>query len=127
QTGGAVVSGDHTAITVSSHGITTLTYFATDVSGNVEPVKTLTIRIDRAKPALACAAVPTRVWPPNGQLERVRIVLAFADNLSGTDGFKLVRASSNEPGTGDIQGFDVGTPDTSGFVRAERAPKGDGR
>jgi peptide/nickel transport system substrate-binding protein len=127
QTGGAVVSGDHTAVTVSAHGITTLTYFATDISGNVEPAQTLTIRIDKVKPALACAAVPGRLWPPNGQLERVRIVLAFADSLSGTAGFTLVRASSNEPGTGDIQGFDVGTPDTSGFVRAERAPNGDGR
>ena len=74
QTGGAVVAGNQATVTVSAHGITTLTYFATDVSGNVEPVKTLTIRIDKAEPALACAAVPARVWPPNGQLERVRIV-----------------------------------------------------
>ena len=127
QTGGAVLSGSQATVTVSAHGITTLTYFATDVSGNVEPVKSLTIRIDKAKPALACAAVPGRIWPPNGQLERVRIVIAFADSLSGTDGFKLVGASSNEPGSGDIQGFDVGTPDTSGFVRAERSAHGDGR
>jgi hypothetical protein len=127
QTGGAVVSGSQATVTVSAHGITTLTYFATDASGNVEPVKTLTIRIDKARPALACAAVPSRVWPPNGQLVRVRIVLAFADSLSGTDGFKLARASSNEPGAGDIAGFDLGTPDTSGFVRAERSAHGDGR
>ena len=127
QTGGAVVAGSQATVTVSAHGITTLTYFATDASGNVEPVKTLTIRIDKAKPALACAAVPGRIWPPTGQLERVRIVIAFADSLSGTDGFKLVGASSNEPGSGDIQGFDLGTLDTSGFVRAERSPHGDGR
>ena len=120
QTGGTVVSGSQATVTVSAHGITTLTYFATDASGNVESVKTLTIQIDKARPALACAAAPSRIWPPNGQLERVRIVLAFADSLSGADGFKLVRASSNEPGAGDIQGFDVGTPDTTGFVRAER-------
>jgi peptide/nickel transport system substrate-binding protein len=127
QTGGAVILGSQATVTVSAHGITTLTYFATDASGNVEPVNTLTIRIDKARPALACAAVPARIWPPTGQLVRVRIVLAFADSLSGTDGFKLVLASSDEPGAGDIQGFDVGTPDTSGFVRAERSVHGDGR
>jgi peptide/nickel transport system substrate-binding protein len=127
QAGGAVVAGSQATVTVSAHGITTLTYFATDAAGNAEPVQTLTVRIDKARPALACAAVPRRIWPPNGQLERVRIVIAFADGLSGTDGFKLVSASSDEPGSGDIQGFDVGTPDTSGFVRAERLPQSNGR
>ena len=100
QTGGAVVSGSQATVTVSAHGITTLTYFATDASGNVESVKTLTIQIDKARPALACAAAPSRIWPPNGQLERVRIVLAFADSLSGRTGSSssAPRATSRVPG-----------------------------
>ena len=121
QTGGAVVTGSQATVTVSAHGITTLTYFATDAAGNVEPVQTLTVRIDKARPALACAAVPGRSGRQTASSSASGSSIAFTDSLSGTDGFKLVRASSNEPGSGDIQGFDVGTPDTSGFLRAEGA------
>ena len=205
QTGGAVVAGDSATVNVTAEGITTLEYFATDASGNVEPVQTLTIRIDKTAPVvvaarspvanangwnnenvtarfeatdalsgidgeastevvftaeganqsaersfvdragnrasasvsgisidktapvIACVAEPNSIWPPNRRLVPVQVTVTVADGLSGSDGFVLSSTSSDEPGPGDIQGFVVGTPDTSGLVRAERSPRGDGR
>jgi hypothetical protein len=54
------------------------------------------------------------------------------DTLSGPAGFTLVSVTSNEPDNGlgdgdqpnDIQGFALGTPSTSGLLRAERAITG---
>lgn len=127
QGGSVVVPGSSAEITVMAEGTTTLEYRAVDNSGNVEPAKTLTIRIDKTAPTIACVAVPSPIWPPSGQLVPVQVAVAVADGLSGSAGFTLVRASSDEPGVGDIQGFVAGTPDTSGLVRAERSARGDGR
>ena len=51
------------------------------------------------------------------------------DSLSGPAGFNLVSVTSSEPdsGLGDIQGFVVGTPSTSGQLRAQRLGSGSGR
>ena len=127
QTGGAVFKGDRGTVNVSAEGITTLEYHAVDASGNAEPVRTLVIRIDKTPPTMTCAPTPSSIWPPNNRLVPVATTVAVADGLSGPDGFVLVSASSDEPGSGDIQGFVAGTADTSGLVRAERDPRGDGR
>jgi hypothetical protein len=60
----------------------------------------------------------------------VSVAVTVSDLISGTDGsFKLISATSNEPdsGAGDIQGFTIGAPSTSGFVRASRLGSGNGR
>src|SRR5438034_9910133 len=44
------------AVTVSAEGVTTITYFATDVAGNAETARTLVIRIDSNAPALVVPA-----------------------------------------------------------------------
>jgi len=57
------------------------------------------------------------------------------DSGSGTTRLKLVSVTSNEPDNGlgdrdtpnDIPGWNVGTADTSGQLRAERSGKGTGR
>lgn len=116
QTGGAVVAGNTASVTVSAEGITTLEYFATDASGNVESPKTLTIRIDRTAPEVSCSVDPARLWPPNRKLVPVQVSVEVADTLSGRGGFTLLSVGGGEPG--DVTGFDVGTPDTSGSVRA---------
>ncbi|MGH3071215.1 MAG: ABC transporter substrate-binding protein [Gaiellaceae bacterium] len=82
---------------------------------------------DETPPTIACTATPSRVWVHNGKLFPVHVDVSVSDDGSGIDGFKLVSLSSDEPGEGDVQGFDVGTPDTDGLVRAERDPNGDGR
>jgi hypothetical protein len=57
------------------------------------------------------------------------------DSRSGATGFKLVSVTSNEPDNGlgdgdtpnDIQGWAIGTADTTGQLRAERSGQGAGR
>jgi hypothetical protein len=84
---------------------------------------------------VTCTADPSILWPPNHQL----VAVAVTVTVDGTavPGFTLASATSSEPDdakgggdgntTGDIDGFDVGTSDTTGFLRAERDGSGPGR
>jgi hypothetical protein len=129
------VAGGAAVIPISTEGETTLTYFAIDSSGRIEPAAQLVIRIDTIPPSMACSVSPERLWPPNHKLVTVTTSVAVEDSLSGGAEFILTSVTSNEPDTGlhhgdrpnDIQGFDIGTPDTSGQLRAERSRRGNGR
>jgi hypothetical protein len=206
--GATVVSGTSTSFTISTEGITTVTFFATDFAGNVEAVKTVTIKldktpptisglrtptpnangwnntdvsvafqctdslsglaggsppapmvlsaeganqsvngacsdlagntasatisginIDKTPPSIVCGAVPNQLWPPNHKLVPVHTSVSVSGALSGPDGFTLASAMNSEPdrGLGDVQGFDVGSASTNGFLRAERLGSGTGR
>ena len=67
----------------------------------------------------------------------INVTLYVDGSTAGAGGFTLASVTSNEPDdapgkgdgntTGDIQGFDVGTSDTAGFLRAERDGTGSGR
>ena len=122
-----VVAGSSASVTVAAEGTTTLRYWARDAAGNAEEAKTLVVRIDTTPPSLTCAASPNRLWPPNGRLVPVDVAVDVVDSLSGANGFSLVSVASDEPEEGSIDGFDVGTADTSGAVRADRSARGDGR
>ena len=97
----------------------------------------MVIRIDRTAPTVSCTAKPGKLWPPNHKLVPVTVTVKVQDGASGPSGFTLVSVKSNEPDdapgngdgstTGDIRGFDLGTADTAGQLRAERAGKGGGR
>ena len=58
----------------------------------------------------------------------VKASVLITDSGSGPDGFKLLSVNSNQADSGlakddvpnDIQGWDIGTNDTSGQIRAER-------
>lgn len=117
QTGGAVVAGDSAEVVVTTEGVTTLEFYATDASGNAEPPRTLTIRIDRTAPGVSCSSDPARLWPPNRKLVPVRTVVTVDDATSGASGFTLVSVAGGGPE--DAVGFDPGTPDTAGSLRAE--------
>ena len=114
-----------------NEGVTTVTFFATDVAGNIEPPQSLTVRIDKTRPVISGMPVNCTLWPPNHELVTVGTVTA-ADALSGlTAGFLQVKGTSNE-GSGDSQLPDiVVTPNgTGGFViqlRAERSGNGNDR
>jgi hypothetical protein len=74
------------------------------------------------------------LWPPNHNSSPVTLAIDVQD---GSPDFELVSVTSNEPddapGDGDgetvddIQGFDPGTSDATGLLRAERAGPGTGR
>jgi hypothetical protein len=97
---GTVVNGASASFTISAEGVTTIAFFGTDNSGNVESVHTLTIQLDKTPPAVACSANPNVLWPPNNKLEPVNVSLSVTDTLSGAAGFTLVSVTSNEPDSG---------------------------
>jgi hypothetical protein len=123
-----VVNGASTSFTITAEGITTITFFGTDNSGNIETARTMTINIDKTPPAVACSASPNVLWPPNNELAPINISVNMTDSLSGPAGFNLVSVTSSESdsGLGDIQGF-VGSGSTSGWLRAQRLGSGSGR
>jgi hypothetical protein len=127
QSGGGIVSGATATVPVSADGVTTLTYFAVDNAGNEETAQTLTLRIDKTPPAIACAATPNLLWPPTHALVPVTVAVTVNDAVSMTTAPIVTAAQSSEPGADQIQGFVVGTPSTSGFLRAERLSQGPGR
>ena len=90
---------------------------------------------DTTPPTVACSATPNLLWSPNHKMRDVTTSVTVTDAGSGPAGFALVSVTSNEPDNGlgdgdtanDIQGWSVGTADTSGQLRAERSGAGTGR
>ena len=63
-------------------------------------------------------------------LKDVTVAVDVADETSGAAGFTLLSVTSSEPDlppAGDIIGWEVGTADTAGQLRAERGGRGKGR
>jgi probable HAF family extracellular repeat protein len=128
QTGIAASSGCGAQTLTNETGGLTLTCFATNGAG-VTSSRSVTVRIDRTRPVLTCAATPSIVWPPNGQMVRVLISVDVADALSGAAGFSLQSYMAGDPGAGvdAVSGFTVGTASSSGLVAALRTGSGDAR
>jgi peptide/nickel transport system substrate-binding protein len=107
----------------------------TDRAGNQASATVSGVSIDKTAPSISCSASPAILQPPNGSLVPVEVAVTLNDALSGASGFRLVSATSSEGeaalGAGDrpddIRGFELGAPDTSGALRAERAGAGRGR
>jgi Abnormal spindle-like microcephaly-assoc'd, ASPM-SPD-2-Hydin len=57
----ATVAGNAASVTINTEGVTTLSYFATDNAGNVEAANSLTVRLDKSAPSVACAS-PDGAW-----------------------------------------------------------------
>ena len=129
------VPGDTATVDVTAEGLTTITYRARDVAGNLESPRTLAVRLDKTAPTLTCGVDPGVLWPANHKLMDVRASVAVADALSGPAGFTLVSVASSEADeglgdgdtAGDIQGWSPGTAGTTGKLRAERSGTGGGR
>lgn len=124
-----------TSITLTTEGAGQLaTVSCTDKAGNAASAAT-TVNIDTTPPTVACSVNPTTLWPPNHKMVGVTAAVAVTDPLAGSAGFTLMSATSSEPDNGlgdgdtphDIQGFDLGVPDISGLLRAERSGNGTGR
>ena len=134
QTGSFVTSGATASVAVTSEGVTTVTYFATDNAGNQEMPKTLTVRIDKTFPIISgMPATGCSLWPPNQKLVEVATVTS-SDAASGmAPGTFKITGTSNEPvGANDPKSPDILiTPMTSGAItvqlRADRLGSGNGR
>jgi len=116
-------------------GIITVYYRSQDVAGALEATRQQSFRIDRTPPTISCSADPGTLFPPNHELVPIHVTVNTSDNLSGVAGFKLLAVTSSDPaqtsGSGntnpDIQDWQIGTPNVSGSLRAERSGSGNGR
>ena len=106
--------------TIAGDGDHAVEYRSTDAAGNVEDPRSIAVRIDRTAPAATCSATPNRLTPPDRTLRDVTVAVGISDATSGAGGFTLTGVTSNDPRTaaGDIAGWDVGTADTAGQLRA---------
>jgi hypothetical protein len=116
-------------------GNTTVTWTATDDSGNVSTdTQDVTIE-DTTPPEFELSVTPDVLWPPNHELSTVRALITVSDVCDDSLTVRLVSITSNEPDNGlgdgdtvnDIQGADFGTDDREFQLRAERSGLGNGR
>jgi N-acetylneuraminic acid mutarotase len=82
QSGGGTFNTASTSFLIANEGITTVTYHATDVSGNVEADHTLTIKLDKTAPSVP--NLPNLTVPATSTLGAVvNINVSSSDTLSG--------------------------------------------
>ncbi len=72
------VSGGTAQVPVTTDGVTTLTYFATDKSGNTGLVKTITVKVDQTAPTIELDV------PANGKIIPRNVKITAADNEAGS-------------------------------------------
>jgi hypothetical protein len=128
--GGADASGFYAL------GTTEVTFTATDGLGNASSCTTMVAVVDTAPPVITSTVPLSVLWPPNHRMVDVAVAVTATDACS-TPAVVLASVTSNElddaPGGGDgatsedIQGTDVGTPDFTVQLRAERGGSGNGR
>jgi parallel beta-helix repeat protein len=97
-----VVNGNSANVAITAEGTTTVGYAAVDAAGNVEPAKSVTMKIDKTAPVISgLPASGCTIAGPKNQLIQVASVVA-SDALSGVTSLN-VTASSNPAGApGDI-------------------------
>jgi hypothetical protein len=123
-----------TILPLGSHA---LTLRVTDSAGETDRTEALVTVRDTTPPILAVAAQPAALWPADHRLVPIGMTWSAADLCDPSATIRLVSVTSSEPDDaigagdgatrGDIQGADLGTPDTRVLLRAERAGGGPGR
>jgi hypothetical protein len=73
--------------------------------------KSVLIRRDATAPGVTCSATPAALWPPNGKLVPVQVDVEVADATPGAAGYVLSAAP---------EGWNIGSPDVAGFLRATK-------
>ena len=116
-------------------GSNTVTWSATDSSGNTGTAdQTVTIE-DTIPPTISVTLSPTVIWAPNHKMEPITATVTVDDVCDPDPAIRLVSITSNEPanalGDGnfapDFEGADFGTADFGFLLRAERSGRGSGR
>jgi hypothetical protein len=114
-----------------------VTFTATDASGRQSSCSTPVSVVDTIPPTLEVIADPVTLWPPNHEMVPVALGWTAQDQCDGTAAVTLVSVTSSEPDdatgnddgatTGDVQGAEIGAPDTEVLLRTERNGRGPGR
>jgi len=73
-------SGSTASLPIGTEGVTTISYFATDNSGNIEATQTLTVRLDKTAPTITITAPTATTYILN---QPVAANYSCADSLSG--------------------------------------------
>jgi hypothetical protein len=81
QTGSSFATGDIATRSITGEGNSSLAYFATDVAGNVEASKAVTVRIDRGAPEIVASRTPANAAGWNNTA--VTVSFSCTDALSG--------------------------------------------
>jgi hypothetical protein len=131
RTSGADASG------VYPLGSTSMTFTAIDLSGNTVSCTASATVQDTIPPTLTLSADPPVLWPPNHRMVPVGVTWTASDRCDEAPRTLLESTTSSEPddasGEGDgrttldIMGFETGTADADGLLRAERSGTGPGR
>ncbi|MBI3447292.1 MAG: choice-of-anchor D domain-containing protein [Acidobacteria bacterium] len=140
--GPVTVTNDRTARgTIASGayplGTTSVTFIASDASGNAAQCTVPVVVRDTTPPTLAVSSTPATLWPPNHTMIPVSALWDVRDICDTGPRVVLQGVTSNEPDdapgmgdgatTQDIAGAEIGTPDAGVVLRAERAGNGTGR
>lgn len=114
-----------------------LTLRVMDSAGEVGLAGTLAVVRDPRPPSLSVSVHPPLLWPPDHRMVPIEVAWKALDLCDPSVGVELLSAISSEPddasGAGDgatkddIQGAEVGTPDSRLRLRSERAAGGPGR
>lgn len=96
-----------------------------DLAGNRTGDTRSGLNLDKTPPVIACNPDPAVLWPPNNKMVAVGMTLAFSDALSGTWSYSMNQSASSDGGTGDIDGFVLGSTSLSGSLRAKRSGSAD--
>jgi hypothetical protein len=113
-------------------GRTTVTFTATDASGNRGSATTTVTVTDTIPPFISSLRIsPSRLWPPNHKMVRVRAIVSVHDVCDARPECAIVSVTSNEPtsrrGKGDRSPDWILSGDLTARLRAERFGKGSGR
>jgi parallel beta-helix repeat protein len=84
-----IAAGNAVTIAISTEGVTTVNYAATDNAGNVESTKSLTIKIDRTAPVTAAISSPVANVAGWNKVD-VTVNLNATDNNAGASGVKSI-------------------------------------
>ena len=117
-------------------GVTTVTFTATDDSGNSASATTRVTVVDTTPPTISVTLSPNTIWSPNHKMVSIRATVTAEDICDAAPVKTLTSITSDEPddapGIGDGTtkkdiDADIGTSVFIFKLRAERAGEGDGR
>jgi hypothetical protein len=83
-------------ITISSNGINTVEYRSIDNAGNVEAIKTATVKVDKTAPTLTFSFNHSVLAGKTHKMVPIQVKVSAKDSLSGISSYKLVSITTNQ-------------------------------